>query len=148
MRIYPPLFLQRIWVRHIAKDFKQVSVKINKSLLNINYNNSIFGGTLFAAADPFYPIMFHQVIRAMGYKVIVWSKSAHIQFLKPGNTDMFFDIRITDDDIARAERTITTEGKFMEIFNVNVCNKSGEVCVIVGIEVYIRNLNYSETTTA
>jgi acyl-coenzyme A thioesterase PaaI-like protein len=61
MRFYPPLLLQRIWVIGFDKGFKGVSVKISKSLLNRNYNGSIFGGTIFAAADPFYPVLFNLV---------------------------------------------------------------------------------------
>ncbi len=58
LRFYPPLLFQRIWVIRFEKDFKGVSVKINKSLINNNYNNSIFGGTIFAAADPIFTPYF------------------------------------------------------------------------------------------
>ena len=64
------LLVQRIWVQGFDKGFKGVSVKVSKSILNKNFNNSIFGGTIFAAADPFdlepgtrvlAPIQFKQV---------------------------------------------------------------------------------------
>ena len=76
-------WFQRIWVVNFSKGFTGVKVKINNSWLNRNYNRSIFGGTLFAAADPFYPVLFHQLFTKKGYKVMAWSKSAEIQFLKP-----------------------------------------------------------------
>src|ERR1700748_886149 len=96
MRLYPPLFFQRIWVVKFSKGFKGVHVKISKSLLNLNYNNSIFGGTIFSAADPFYPLLFHQVFTHKGYKVIAWSKSAEIQFIKPGLNKLYFKISLSD----------------------------------------------------
>jgi len=146
LRFYPPLLFQRIWVVNIAKDFKTTTVKVNRSLFNINYNSAIFGGTLFCAADPFHPIMMHQVLINKGYKVIVWSKSAQIKFLKPGATDLRFTATLTDADIAEAEHIINTEGKYTRNFIVDFYNKAGEICVTVSNEVYIRNLSFTEKT--
>src|SRR6476659_10348579 len=87
MRFYPPLFFQRIWVKNFSPDFRSVEVKINKSILNTNYNKSIFGGTIFSATDPFYALLFDQIFRKKGFKTRVWLKSAQIQYLKPGNRD-------------------------------------------------------------
>ena len=66
MRFYPPFFFQRIWVQRFHPGFTGVDVKISKSLLNRNYNASIFGGTIFAAADPFYALLFDQLFRRRG----------------------------------------------------------------------------------
>src|ERR1700733_11625351 len=99
VRFYPPLLLQRIWVVGFEKEFRGVRVKIGKSLLNKNYNNSIFGGTIFAAADPFYPVLFHQLFSHKGYKVIAWSKSSQIQYLKPGMTNLYFYIHLSEAEI-------------------------------------------------
>src|SRR4051812_27308465 len=82
LRFYPPLFFQRIWVVNIERDFTGLQIKISKSILNRNYNRSIFGGTIFSAADVCYPVLFHQLLSHKGYKVAVWSRSAQINFLK------------------------------------------------------------------
>lgn len=142
MRLYPPLLFQRIWVRSFATDFKGVSVVIRKSLLNKNYNNSIFGGTLFAAADPFYPVLFHQIFLRKGYNVIVWLKSAEIQYLKPAATHMHFDISIDDATIAEAEQMLLTDGKFIRTFEIGIFNKQNELCVVVQAEAYARKLDW------
>jgi len=144
MRFYPPLLLQRIWVIKFEKGFRGVQVKIAKSLLNKNYNNSIFGGTIFAAADPFYPVLFHQLLSHKGYKVIAWSKSSQIQYLKPGNTNLFFNIQLTDADIAEAEEMLNTIGKYIKVHPIDIYDKHGEICASVMNEVYVRNLNYTE----
>ena len=56
LRFYPPLLFQRIWVIRFTKGFRGVRVKVNRSLINNNYNNSIFGGTImglfFAGINP------------------------------------------------------------------------------------------------
>jgi acyl-coenzyme A thioesterase PaaI-like protein len=146
MRLYPPLLFQRIWVVRFNKGFKGVSVKIKKSLFNKNYNGSIFGGTIFAAADPFYPVLLHQVLKPMGMqKLKVWSKSSQINFLKPALTDLNFEIIITDNDIDHALEILTVTGKYERSFPVNIYNKEGEICVSLLNEVYIRNLDFNKT---
>jgi acyl-coenzyme A thioesterase PaaI-like protein len=145
MRFYPPLLFQRIWVIRFEKDFRGVRVKVNKSLINNNYNNSIFGGTIFAAADPFYPLLFHQTLTHKGYKVRVWLKSASINYVKPGRTDLFFNISITETDIEEIEQVLNTNGKHIKAYPIEMFNKDGELCVSVLSEIYIRNLNLTET---
>jgi hypothetical protein len=146
MRLYPPLLFQRIWVVRFNKVFKGLSLKIKKSLFNKNYNGSIFGGTIFAAADPFYPVLLHQVLKPMGMqKLKVWSKSSQINFLKPALTDLNFEIIITDNDIDHALEILTVTGKYERSFPVNIYNKEGEICVSLLNEVYIRNLDFNKT---
>ena len=144
MRFYPPLLFQRIWVVRFEKGFKGVHVKINRSLLNMNHNGSIFGGTIFSAADPFYPVLFHQLLRNKGYNIISWSKSCAIQYRKPGMTDLYFKIDLTDDDIAACENILNTTGKYLKVFPIEVYDKTKEICVSIMIKIYVRNLNYTE----
>jgi hypothetical protein len=143
MRFYPPLFFQRIWVINFEKGFRGVHVKINKSILNKNFNNAIFGGTIFSAADPFYPLLFHQLLSHKGYQIIAWSKSSEIQYLKPCKTDMRFKIKITDDDAGECEYLLNTFGKYMKNYLIDIYDKKGDICVSVMNEVYVRNLNFN-----
>ena len=144
LRFYPPLLFQRIWVVRFEKDFLGVKVKVNKSLINNNYNNSIFGGTIFAAADPFYPLLFHQALTKKGYKVRVWMKSAHIDYIKPGRKDLYFDISISEDDIKEIEMVLANDEKHIKAYPIEMYDKDGELCVSVMAEVYIRNLYPAE----
>jgi acyl-coenzyme A thioesterase PaaI-like protein len=147
LRFYPPLLFQRIWVIRFEKDFRGVKVKVNKSLVNNNYNNSIFGGTIFAAADPFYPLLFHQLLTHKGYQVRVWLKSAEIRYLKPGRTDLFFNINITDADVEEVEHVLNTTGKHTKTYLIEMYNKENELCVSVNSEIYIRNLNLTDSNS-
>ena len=147
MRFYPPLFFQRIWVKRFHKDFKGVEVKISKSLLNTNYNNSIFGGSIFSASDPFYALLFDQVLLRRGFKIRVWLKSAQINYLKPGRSNLHFKIVLTEADIAEAEAALKTVGKFVKSFPMEITGTHGELCARVINEVYIRNLHRGEEET-
>ena len=147
IRFYPPLLFQRIWVKKFGDGFRSVDVKISKSLLNINYNRSIFGGTIFTASDPFYALMFDQVLQRKGYKVRVWLKSAAINYLKPGRTNLYFTIALRDEDIDEACEALDSVGKFVKAYPVEMYDNNGQLCVTITNEVYIRNLYAGENQT-
>lgn len=136
--LYPPLFFQRIWVRRFHPGFRGVDVKISNSFLNRNYNGSIFGGSIYAATDPFYAILFDQLMQRSGFKVRVWLKSASIQYLKPGLTSLYFTLVITDEMIDEAKTALNTNGKFVKSYPMELYNKQGELCATVQNEVYLR----------
>jgi hypothetical protein len=142
--LYPPLFFQRIWVKKFHRGFRGVDVKISKSLFNKNYNGSIFGGTIYAATDPFYALLFDQLLQREGFKIRVWLKSASIQYLKPGRSALYFTILVTDDMLNEAVETLNNNGKFIKAYPMEIKDKNGEVCATVMNEVYVRNLHTGE----
>lgn len=144
IRFYPPLFFQRIWVKKFDEGFKGAEVRIAKSFLNTNYNRSIFGGTIFAASDPFYALMFDQILKRRGLKTRVWLKSAQINYLKPGRSNLYFRININEAEIEEAEQALRTVGKFVKAYPIEIRNDQGEICAFVMNEVYIRNLHAGE----
>lgn len=144
MRLYPPMLFQRIWVKKIYKDFRGADIKINRSLFTTNFGSSIFGGTIFSATDPFYALLFGQLMQRKGFKITVWLKSAHIHYIKPGRTDLYYSIQITEDMIEEAAAILKNEGKFIRTYPIEIFNKSGELCASALNEVYIRNLEFDK----
>lgn len=142
MRLYPPMLFQRIWVKKIHKDFKGIDVKINRSLITTNLGNSIFGGTIFSATDPFYALLFGQIMQHKGFKITVWLKSAEIQYIRPGRTDLYYTLIITDEMIEDAEKALVSEGKFIKAYPIDIFDTSGELCATALNEVYVRNLEF------
>ncbi|HEY1062543.1 MAG TPA: DUF4442 domain-containing protein [Daejeonella sp.] len=147
MRFYPPLFFQRIWVIKFDKGFTGVHVKISKSFLNVNYNRTIFGGTIFSASDPFFALLFDQILQRRGLKCRVWLRSAEIRYLKPGATNLYFTISLSEEQIKEAETILVTEGKFVKAYPMNIFSSEGLLCATVINEVYIRNLYKGEEQT-
>lgn len=147
MRFYPPLFFQRIWVIKFDKGFTGVHVKISKSFLNVNYNRTIFGGTIFSASDPFFALLFDQILQRRGLKCRVWLRSAEIRYLKPGATNLYFTISLSEQQIKEAETILVTEGKFVKAYPMNIFSSEGLLCATVINEVYIRNLFQGEEQT-
>ena len=73
-------------VRFVAPDFREIRVELPLSRRTRNYVGTIFGGSLYAAADPFYMIM---LIQTLGPDYVVWDKAASIRFQKPGRSTLF-----------------------------------------------------------
>lgn len=142
MRLYPPMLFQRIWVKKIYKGFLGADIKINRSIFTTNFGNSIFGGTIFSATDPFYALLFGQLMKRKGLKVTVWLKSANIQYLKPGRTDLYYTIKISDQKITEAENILLQEGKFIQSFPIEIFDTNGILCAKAINEVYIRNIEF------
>lgn len=143
LRTYPPFFFQRIWVKEIYDDFKGIEVKIFKSFLNINSNKTVFGGTIFSALDPIHPILLDQFFKKRGLKkTVAWLKSAKIDYLKPGTTDLVFKIKLNEDEIQEAFDIIKTKGKVIKTFTTEVFDKKGVKCAVCQNEIYIRDLKF------
>jgi acyl-coenzyme A thioesterase PaaI-like protein len=144
LRIYPPFLFQRIWVKKIHTDFQGVDVKIIKSIFNKNSNNTIFGGTIFSAVDPFYAILIDQRLQSHGFKkTVAWLKSASIEYKKPGLTNLKFSIKITDEDFNECMDTLNSRGRIIKTFSVEIVNDQNEICAIAKNEIYIRDLNFT-----
>jgi len=138
MNLYPPLLLQRIWVQKIEPEFKGATIKINRSLFSLNFGKAIFGGTLYTATDPFYAMLFGQILKHRGCDVSVWLKSASIQFLKPARTDLYYQIKITDNMIKEAEEELNGKGVFVKTYNIEIYSKTSELYAVAKNEIYIR----------
>lgn len=138
MRLYPPLLLQRIWVQKIHKDFKGADIKINRSLFTLNFGKAIFGGTIYSGTDPFYAMLFGQILRNKNYHITIWLKSASVQFLKPARTDLFYKIHITEEMIKEAETELNNKGVFVKTYAIEVYSKNKELTAIARNEIYIR----------
>ena|SRR5215217_7660210 len=147
LRFYPPLLFQRIWVVEIAPDFTRITIQISKSLLNTNYNRTIFGGTIFSAADVCYPVLLHQLLSSKNYHIAVWSRSAEIHFLKKITEKIKFSVNLSADDLQLAELNLNTVGKFTHTYPINIYNAKGEVCVSLNCEIYMRNLKFIKTSS-
>lgn len=142
MRFYPPLFFQRVWTKRFEQDFRGVEVSIRKSFWNRNYNNSIFGGTIFSAADAFYPVLFFKIFTEKGYSIRAWSKSSEIKYLKPSYFNLYFNIHIDEAEINEAEEILNTLGKYTKLHPIEIFDKNGRNVASVLVEVYMRNLNF------
>lgn len=138
LNLYPPFLFGRIRIKHVAKDFQHVQVVVRKSIFNKNLSQSVFGGTMFSAADPFFALMYWQnFAHQYNRKVKVWLKSAEIQYKRPAMTDLTLDFYISQEDVEAAKYAIEANGKYTKVHEVELKDKNGNVSAVVKLEPYV-----------
>lgn len=137
---FPPLLFQRIKVREISADFLHVRLRAKKSIWNRNLNGTIYGGTIYSAADPVFPVMYWQALAHRGYSLQTWLMATEGRFVKPGATHLDFDFRLTSADIDSAEEELNRRGKAVRTHSVQAQDLSGNVCAEFELVSYLRLL--------
>ncbi len=144
LNIFPPLLFNRIVLKEISDDFLEMKVVLRRSLFNINFHKTIFGGSIFSACDPYFPTMYYHIFANKKRKLIIWLKSAEIQYLKPADSTLKLYFKITKEDIHLAENTLNEKGKFEIWHTVEAINKKGVVCARAKMQIYLRDDNRNE----
>ena len=139
LNIFPPLFFNRIILKKVSEDYTYMKVKIRRSILNINFHKTIFGGTIFSAFDPFFPTMYYNIFEQKNRKLEIWLKSANIKYKRPATTHLFLEFKISEDDIQTAESELDSNGKHEKWHKVEAINKNGIVCAEAEMLVYLRD---------
>lgn len=122
-------------VAFIADDWSEIRVKLGLSWRTRNYVGTIFGGSLYAAVDPFFMLM---LIKRLGPGFIVWDKAANIRFRKPGKTMLTAVMRIDDAELTEVRRLMELEPKLDRTYRVELVDADGVVHAEVDKVVQIR----------
>ena len=88
--------------------------------------------------------MYYHIFANKKRKLIIWLKSAEIQYLKPADSTLKLYFKITKEDIQLAENTLNEKGKFEIWHTVEAINKKGVVCARAKMQVYLRDDNRNE----
>ena len=139
LNIFPPLFFNRIILKKVSEDYTYMKVKIRRSILNINFHKTIFGGSIFSACDPYFPTMYYNIFEQKNRKLEIWLKSANIKYKRPATTHLFLEFKISEDDIKTAELELDGNGKYETWHKVEAINKKGIVCAEAEMLVYLRD---------
>ena len=122
--LWPPLMGAGIRITRIQPDWKEVDVEMKLRRWNANYVGTHYGGSLYSMTDPFYMVMF---IEILGRDYIVWDKSASIRFRRPGRGTVFAKFRIAEEQIAEIRQALESEEKIDREFGVDVKSADGEI---------------------
>jgi len=139
LNIFPPLLFNRIILKEISDDFMEMKVVLRRTLFNINFHKTIFGGSIFSACDPYFPTMYYHIFANKNRKLIVWLKSAEIQYLKPAESTLKLHFKISKKDIQDVEDNLNKTGKFEILHTVHAINKKGIICAKAKMEIYLRD---------
>ena len=122
--LWPPLMGAGIRITRIQADWREVDVEMKLRRWNANYVGTHYGGSLYSMTDPFYMVMF---IEILGRDYVVWDKAASIRFRRPGRGAVFAEFRITDGEIAEIREALKAEEKIDREFRVDVKSGDGEI---------------------
>lgn len=138
LNLFPPFLFQRIRVTEIDPDFRNVRVRVARTLLTHNLNGTTFGGAIYAAADPMYALMFWQIFARRGERIRVWLKSARVRYLRPATTHVVFDFSLSEEQVRAVVRRLDEDGRCSESYASAATDLDGRVCATVQTEVYLR----------
>lgn len=135
VNLWPPFLFGGIKIIHRSADYRHMIVKLKLRFWNANVVGTQFGGLLFAMTDPFYMLM---LIKNLGDEYIIWDKSALIEYLKPGRTDVTAEFILTNDDLEQVKQTVENEGKMLWTKIVEIKDREQNVIAKVTKVIHIR----------
>lgn len=138
MNLYPPLLVNRIVIKSVSRDYLKVKVHVRKSIWNRNLQGSIFGGSIFSAADPFIALMYWQALNHRSISCEAWLKSATINYKKPSDTNLLLLFELSEEEVDSVQKDIETVGRAERKHLIQMLNNRGEVCVEVETLVVLR----------
>lgn len=121
-------------VTYIASDWREARIRLPLSLRTRNYVGSIFGGSLYAAVDPFYMIM---LIHNLGRDYVVWDKAASIRFRRPGRSTLTATFRLDEAEIQEIRDLLQDLPKVDRTYTIELVDKEGVVHAMVEKVVHI-----------
>ena len=134
MNWYPMFFGTGGKVMFISADWRRVELRLKLNIWTYNYVGTIFGGSQFAATDPFLMVM---LIKILGNDYIVWDKAGSVQFKKPGRGKLKLVFEYTDEEIARIKSEVATHGKYEFTKGAHWLDQDGAVVSKVEKLVYV-----------
>ncbi len=133
-----------------ASDSSEAHLRLSLNIWTYNAVGTIFGGSLFSAADPFYMLM---LLRSLGPAYVVWDKSAHIRFKKPGKKKLFAVLIVTPGDLQNIRTQVRECGHASKTFLIQWVDKDQVVhaeierqCYIADKEFYQKKKGHTQTS--
>lgn len=124
MNWYPMYFGTGGKILFWSGDSREVHLRLRRNVWTYNYVGTIFGGSMFAASDPFCMLM---LLRVFGNQYVVWDKSASIRFRKPGRTTLYMRYELTDELIDAIRSEVAATGQAERTFTLQWVDKDGVV---------------------
>ncbi|WP_346727896.1 DUF4442 domain-containing protein [Cellulophaga sp. E16_2] len=124
----------------ISKDLLHIRIKLPISYKNKNYENSIFGGSMFSAVDP---IPMVQLINLIGDDYVVWDKAAEIRFKKPARENLYANFNYTLAEVEEIKKQIKANSELEIVKHTALTNKENTVTFCeVNKTIYIADKAY------
>ncbi len=107
-------------ITFVSEDLMTVTMKLPISYKNRNYVNTIFGGSMFSAADP---IPMVQLMNLLGSDYVVWDKSAEVFFKRPAKETLYAEFQYTLEELEEIKAKVTQQNELEIVKTTNLTNK-------------------------
>lgn len=141
MNWYPMYFGTGGKVLFWSSDSSEVHLRLGLNIWTRNYVGTIFGGSMFAAADPFYMVM---LMKILGPAYVVWDKTAHIRFRKPGKSKLYAVLRLSPEDIESIKQQVRECGHASKTFSIKWIDREEVVYAEIERQCYIADKSFYE----
>jgi len=121
-------------ITYIARDWREIRVRLPLSLRTRNYVGTIFGGSMYGAVDPIYMVM---LIRALGRGYVVWDKAASIRFRRPGRTTLYARFVLDDAELDAIRDALRTAPSVDRVYTVELADADGVVHATVEKTIHV-----------
>ncbi len=111
MNLWPPFLFQGIRITEIDSEFQFAVVRVRKTILTRNLMGTTFGGSLFSAADPFFPILYWRYLALQGISSTCWSRAIRGEFVQPANRSVELRFTIDADQLDHASSEMKSHGR-------------------------------------
>ena len=135
---YSPYKGAGIEVENIDLKNYHIRVKMPLTYKNQNIVGVHFGGSLYSMVDPFYMLI---LMHHLGPKYVVWDKAATINFLSPGRSTVYADIRLDFAEIEQIKEATADYQPVYRNYTLNIFDDSGLRIAEVQKTLYIRRKN-------
>jgi acyl-coenzyme A thioesterase PaaI-like protein len=132
---WPPFLFSGIRVTGIADDWRRVEAELRLRWWNRNAVGTMFGGSLFAMTDPFYPLMLQH---NLGRDYTVWTKSAAVEFLLPGRTVARVSFLLSEEVLHEIRAATKMGGKCEPEFSGAISDPEGRLIAKVQLMLHVR----------
>ncbi len=118
----------------IADGWQEVRVRLPLSWRTRNYVGTIFGGSLYAAVDPFFMIM---LMKNLGPDYVVWDKAASVRFRRPGRSTLTATFRLDEAEFIKIRDLLRDLPKVDRTYTVDLTDREGTVHATVEKVVHV-----------
>ena len=122
-------------ITYIADDWREVRVELPLNRATRNYVGTVFGGSLYAAADGHFMVM---LIKLLGPDYVVWDKAATIRFRKPGRTTLYARFAIDERETTAIQELLGLQPKVDRLYQVDWTDRAGLVHASIEKTIHIR----------
>ena len=135
MNFWPPFRQCGIHITELSTYYRKVKVELKHKKLNLNANRTQYGGSIFSMTDPIYSLM---LMANLGEKYHVWDKSAHVDFVSPGQTALYTQAELKEKVIDDILKNTQHGEKYFPVFVLEVFDKNNKLVAKVERTLYVR----------